>query len=178
MNTTPEGAAQPAGASSQPAVRSEGTSTNGVATDAEPAWEAATAYSIEGFEPDDPWNAVLCMEGRTTEVVLELTPTHLDRLVNGLAEVRHAQRAALGASDTRPEHEADGDEPPPDETGTAATDRASTLERVAHAARVATGSAPVARLWNSGNRGRLIVIGGALTFVLLGVILSVVSQYR
>src|SRR5690606_4636691 len=176
MNTTPEGAAHPAGASSEPSVHSDAMSATGATTGAEPRWEPATAYAIEGFEPDDPWNAVLCLEGRTTEVVLELTPTHLDRLVSGLSEVRQAQRAALGVAEERPG--AEGPEGRLDEEGMAVAERPAALGRVAPAGRLAAGSAPVARLCTSGSRGRLIVIGGALTFVLLGVILSVVSQYR
>lgn len=136
---------------------------------AELPWEPATAYSIEGYDQDDPWNAVLCVEGRTTEVVLELTPTHLDRLVSGLVEVRDAQRAALGAEPERGVDETEtGD-------GQTAEEKGRTLGRVTQAARLATGSAPVSRLWNSGTNGRMVIIGGAVLFVLLGVILKVVS---
>lgn len=134
----------------------------GLAPDGVPElpWEPASAYSIEGYDQDDPWNAVLCVEGQSTEIVLELTPTHLDRLVAGLSDVRDAQRRALGAG---------ADEPDPGEEHHG-------LGRVTAAARVATGSAPVAQLWNSGTNGRLIIIGGVVLFVLLGAILSLVLQ--
>jgi hypothetical protein len=163
MNTTPDPTLGPLGVDGTP---------NGASVPAdgvpELAWEPATAYAIEGYDPDDPWNAVLCVEGRTTEVVLDLTPTHLDRLVAGLAEVRDAQRAALGV-----ELDSDGDETEPDD-GRTEEEKRRTLGRVTQAARLATGSAPVSRLWNSGTRGRMIIIGGAGLFVLLGVILKVI----
>jgi hypothetical protein len=161
MNTTPDPPAGPLGVDGTP---------NGVPQDSLPelAWEPAMAYAIEGYDPDDPWNAVLCVEGRTTEVVLDLTPTHLDRLVAGLVEVRDAQRTALGV-----ELDSDGDETEPDD-GQTEEEKRRTLGRVTQAARLATGSAPVSRLWNSGTRGRMIIIGGAGLFVLLGVILNVI----
>ncbi|GAB3404954.1 hypothetical protein [Flindersiella endophytica] len=161
MNTTPDPAASPLGVDGTP---------NGIPQDGVPelAWEPATAYAIEGYDPDDPWNAVLCVEGRTTEVVLDLTPTHLDRLVAGLVEVRDAQRVALGV-----ELDSDVDETEPDD-GQTEEEKRRTLGRVTQAARLATGSAPVSRLWNSGTRGRMIIIGGAGLFVLLGVILKVI----
>lgn len=174
MNTTPDPAAGPLGVPpdqvhGQP-VDGAGGTANGVPQDSttELPWEPATAYAIEGYDPDDPWNAVLCVEGRTTEIVLDLTPTHLDRLVSGLVEVREAQRVALGAE---PDSGGDEIEPGDDQT---AEEKRRTLGRVTQAARLATGSAPVSRLWNSGTRGKMIIIGGAGLFVLLGVILKVV----
>lgn len=123
--------------------------------------EEAIAYGIEGFDPDDPWNAVMCVESERAVTVLPLTPKNLDLLVGRLAEVREAQRAALGV---------------PSSEDAVPGDRPSALQHVAHAARVATGSAQVARLWHTSLRGRLIIIGGAVLFVLLGLVASIVSR--
>jgi hypothetical protein len=124
--------------------------------------EEATAYGVEGFDPDDPWNAVLCVESERAVTVLPLTPKNLDLLVERLDEVREAQRAALGV-------------PSPRGAGPDDRDRPSALQQLAQAARVATGSAHVARLWQTSPRGRLIIVGGAVLFVLLGLIASIVS---
>lgn len=124
--------------------------------------EQAVAYGVDGFDPDDPWNAVLYLEGETTVTVLPLTPTQLDHLVPQLLEVRNGQRAALGLP-------ADGvvaEEP---------EDRPAGLRRVAHAARVATGSEPVARLWRESVRGKVTLIVAVAAFILAGLLLGVLS---
>lgn len=137
----------------------------------EPPWEQARAFGVDGFDPDDPWNAALCIEGDTVTTVLPLTPKHLDYLVVQLDDVRRAQRAALGVPDELPAEAQEGDR-----TGSPATARhPRALRRVAHAARLATGSEPVARVWRESARGRLTIILGVLVFVGLGVILSVVT---
>jgi hypothetical protein len=91
-----------------------------------------------------------------------LTPRSIDQLLSSLEEVRDAQRHALGLE---PEAES---EP--------ASRRPGALHQMAHAARVATGSAPVARLWQTSLRGRMVIIGGAVLFVALGILASVVTR--
>src|SRR5690606_3702925 len=127
--------------------------------------DAATAVSVEGYEQDDPWNSALCVEATTAVTVLPLTPKTPGGLLEMLSEVDHAQRAALGIG-PRAEDVGDGDEAlPDDETG-------SRGQRFASAARVVTGSMPVARLWNASTRGRVIIIVGACLFVVLGVLFA------
>ncbi|REF36550.1 hypothetical protein [Thermasporomyces composti] len=122
--------------------------------------DEATAFGVEDFDPDDPWNAVLCVESERAVTVLPLTPKNLDLLVERLDEVREAQRTALGV---------------PSPEGTTRDDRPGALHQLAHAARLATGSAHVARVWHTSPQGRLVIIGGAVLFVLLGLIASLVS---
>ncbi|GAA2757481.1 hypothetical protein [Actinopolymorpha rutila] len=129
--------------------------------------EPATAFGVEGYDPADPWNAVLCVENETVATVLPLTPRSLDHLLAGLVAVRDAQHAALGA------------EPAPvldDETGALPEERRSALRQVGNAARLATGSASVARLWNDAGRGRMVIIGGAVMFVLIGFLASLFTR--
>jgi hypothetical protein len=124
-------------------------------------WDEATAYGVEGYDPDDPWNAVLCVESDRSVTILPLTPKSLDQLVGSLVEVREAQRSALGMSASE------------DENDVVREARPGALRQVAHAAQLATGSAPVSRLWQTSTRGRVIIIGGAVVFVALGIIASV-----
>ena len=119
--------------------------------------DEATAYGIDGYDPDDPWNAVLCVESERAVTILPLTPKSLDQLVSTLGEVRDAQRFALGVH-------GDSDAGLPERPGV--------FHQMADAARVATGSAPVARLWQTSTRGRVIIIGGAVLFVVLGIVAS------
>ncbi|MFD2077887.1 hypothetical protein SAMN05421678_10857 [Actinopolymorpha cephalotaxi] len=133
--------------------------------------EPATAFGVEGYDPADPWNAVLCVENETVATVLPLTPRSLDHLLAGLIAVREAQRAALGA------------EPAPvldDETGATSDElrgeRPGALRQVGNAARLATGSASVARMWNDAGRGRMVIIGGAVLFVLIGFLASLFTR--
>ncbi len=140
-----------------------GASNGGTDDGADLPLEPAVAFGVEGYDPDDPWNAVLCVESENAVTVLPLTPRSLDYLVATLGEVRDTQRLALGVD---PTGEA---EPAPDE-------RSGTLQQVARAARLATGSAPVARLWNTSTQGRLIIIGGAALFVALGIVASVLTR--
>lgn len=130
--------------------------------------EAATAYGIEGYDPDDPWNAVLCVENEHAVTVLPLTPKSLDHLVAALSEVRDAQRIALGVDPD--------DIPGPDEPSETEERRSGALRQMTHAARFATGSASVARLWNTSLKGRMVIIGGAVLFVLLGFLASVFTR--
>ncbi|MEQ7126926.1 hypothetical protein ABN034_20620 [Actinopolymorpha sp. B11F2] len=127
-------------------------------------WDEATAYGVEGFDPDDPWNAVLCVESDRSVTLLPLTPRSLDHLVGSLGEVREAQRLALGMS-------ASGDE-----GDVVQQARHGAFRQVAHAAQLATGSAPVSQLWQTSTRGRLIIIGGAGLFVALGIIASLFAR--
>jgi hypothetical protein len=131
-------------------------------TPAELPIEDARAYGVDGFDPDDPWNAVLWLESDRAITALPLTPRSLDQIVASLTEVRDAQRLALGmgAADT-------GDDGRSRSRGM--------LGGLSHAARVATGSAPVSRLWQSSSRGRWVIIGGAIGFVVLGVIASLLT---
>jgi hypothetical protein len=129
--------------------------------DADLPWDEATAYGVEGFDPDDPWNAILCVESERSVTMLPLTPKSLEQLVGSLAEVRDAQRVALGMS------------PSEDESELIRGARPGALRQVAQAAQLATGSAPVSRLWQTSTRGRMIIIGGAVLFVALGIIASV-----
>ncbi len=128
--------------------------------------EPATAFGVEGYDPADPWNAVLCVENETVATVLPLTPRSLDHLLAGLVAVRDAQRAALGG------------EPPvlDDEAGATPVERPGALRQVGNAARLATGSASVARLWNDAGRGRMVIIGGAVLFVLIGFLASLFTR--
>lgn len=121
--------------------------------------EDATAYGIEGYDPDDPWNAVFWIESERAATVLPLTPTSLDHLVGTLTEVRDAQRLALGVL-------------PEDDGDVGIDERPGAFRQVTRAARLATGSAPVARLWQTSVRGRMIIIGGAVVFVVLGIVAS------
>ncbi|MGW5359469.1 hypothetical protein [Actinopolymorpha pittospori] len=130
--------------------------------------EAATAYGIEGYDPDDPWNAVLCVENEHAVTVLPLTPKSLDHLVTALSEVRDAQRIALGVDPD--------DIPGPDEPSEPEERRPGALRQMTQAARFATGSASVARLWNTSLKGRMVIIGGAVLFVLLGFLASVFTR--
>jgi hypothetical protein len=125
--------------------------------------DEATAYGIEGFDPDDPWNAVLCVESDRAVTVLPLTPKSLGQLVGTLGEIHAAQRQALGV-------ETEDDPLVPEEQ-----ERPRAFGQVAQAARLATGSAPVARLWQTSTRGRIIIIGGAVLFVVLGIVASVLT---
>jgi hypothetical protein len=125
--------------------------------------EAATAYGVEGYDPDDPWNAVLCIESERAVTVLPLTPKSLGDLVSSLAEVQDAQRFALGVG------EIDGG------AGQRA-DRAGAFRNVAAAARFATGSAPVARLWQASTQGRLVIIGAVVLFVVIGIVASLFAR--
>jgi hypothetical protein len=131
--------------------------------DADLPWDEATAYGVEGFDPDDPWNAILCVESDRSVTMLPLTPKSLDHLVGSLGEVREAQRLALGIAGS----EDDGD--------MVRDARPGAFRQVAHAAQLATGSAPVSRLWQTA-RGRLIIIGGAGLFVALGIIASLIAR--
>lgn len=124
-------------------------------------WDEATAYGVEGYDPDDPWNAVLCVESDRSVTMLPLTPKSLDQLVGSLVEVREAQRLALGMSTSE------------DEGELVRNERPGALRQVASAAQLATGSASVSRLWQTSTRGRMIIIGGAVLFVALGIIASV-----
>lgn len=124
-------------------------------------YEQAVAFGVEGYDADDPWNAVLCLEGSTTATVLPLTPTHLDYLVQHLGEVRDAQRIALGASAEQVDDSVD--------------EKPRALQRVAHMARMATGSEGVSRAWAGSVRGRITIIAVTLILVSLGVILSVLT---
>jgi hypothetical protein len=130
-------------------------------TAADLPWDEATAYGVEGYDPDDPWNAILCVESERSVTMLPLTPKSLEQLVGSLAEVRDAQRVALGMS------------PSEDESELIRGARPGALRQVAQAAQLATGSAPVSRLWQTSTRGRMIIIGGAVLFVALGIIASV-----
>ena len=146
-------------------------------------WEQAVAFGIEGFDPADPWNAALCVEGEGTGTVLPLTPRHLDYLTAQLEEVRHAQRAALGVPEAaegrddgatvEPRTE-EGDHDESDERDDP-DDRTSLSRRLAHVARIATGSQHVAALWNGSPGGRLGIIAVTLVFVGLGIVLSFVT---
>ncbi|SDR97471.1 hypothetical protein SAMN04489717_1210 [Actinopolymorpha singaporensis] len=129
--------------------------------------EPATAFGVEGYDPADPWNAVLCVENETVATVLPLTPRSLDHLLAGLIAVRDAQRAALGAE---PAPVLDG------EAGAPLDERPGALRQVGNAARLATGSASVARLWNDAGRGRMVIIGGAVLFVLIGFLASLFTR--
>lgn len=124
--------------------------------------EHAVAFGVEGYDPDDPWNAALYVEADNVLTVLPLTPKTLEGLLGSLSEVDQAQRSALGATNERTT-DVDDEE----------ADRPKAMQRVAHAARVMTGNQPVYRLWNTSTRGRVIIIGAAVLFVLIGVILSV-----
>jgi hypothetical protein len=141
--------------------RREATTGHTADVPAELPLEEATAYGIEGFDPDDPWNAVLCVESERAVTVLPLTPKSLGQLVGTLGEIHAAQRQALGVET---EDELPGPEARPRAFG-----------QVAQAARLATGSAPIARLWQTSTRGRIIIIGGAVLFVVLGIVASVLT---
>lgn len=119
--------------------------------------EPAVAFGVEGYDPDDPWNASLYVESANLVTVLPLTPKTLEGLLGTLMEVNRAQRTALGVTD-----EASDD----------AAERPGAIARVTRVARLATGSQPVSRLWNASTRGRVIIIGCVVLFVLIGVILS------
>jgi hypothetical protein len=132
--------------------------------------EPATAFGVEGYDPADPWNAVLCVENDTVATVLPLTPRSLDHLLAGLVAVRDAQRAALG-----------GEPPVLDEEAGAGPDehrgeRPGALRQFGNAARLATGSASVARMWNDAGGGRWVIIGGAVLFVLIGFLASLFTR--
>lgn len=122
--------------------------------------EPAVAFGVEGYDPSDPWNASLYVETANVLTVLPLTPKTLDGLLGTLMEVNHAQRTALGVSDE------------PADPDSAEHERAGAIRRLTRAARVATGSQPVTRVWNTSTRGRVIIIGFVVLFVLIGVILS------
>lgn len=124
--------------------------------------EQAVAFGVDGFDPEDPWNALLYLEGDATVTVLPLTPTQLDHLVPQLQEVRDSQRAALGL-------------PSDGATSEVVEDRLGAVRRVAHAARVATGSEPVARLWRESLRGKVTLIAAVLVFILAGALLGLLS---
>ncbi|MET9019445.1 hypothetical protein ABZV93_05650 [Actinopolymorpha sp. NPDC004070] len=150
---------------------SDPPATDGAGRPAGLRLEPATAFGVEGYDPADPWNAVLCVENETVATVLPLTPRSLDHLLAGLVAVRDAQRVALGA------------EPAPDLVGEAGAtlderpgERLSALRQVGNAARLATGSASVARLWNDAGRGRMVIIGGAVLFVLIGFLASLFTR--
>lgn len=128
----------------------------------------AVAFGVEGYDPEDPWNAVLCVESDEAVTVLPLTPKTLEGLLGALGEVRAGQRVALRLSPDEEEETYDS-EPPPEE-------RQGIFRRVASVARLATGSTSVSRAWNESLRGRLTIIAGAVLFVLLGVILSIVTR--
>lgn len=132
--------------------------------------EPATAFGVEGYDPADPWNAVLCVENETVATVLPLTPRSLDHLLAGLIAVRDAQRAALGAEPPVLDDEASAG---PDERP---GERPGPLRQFGNAARLATGSASVARLWNDAGRGRMVIIGGAVLFVLIGFLASLFTR--
>lgn len=121
--------------------------------------EPAVAFGVEGYDPADPWNASLYVETANVLSVLPLTPKTLDGLLGTLMEVNHAQRSALGVTEESPE--ADD-----------AEERPGAIQRMTRVARLATGSQPVNRLWNTSTRGRVIIIGFVVLFVLIGVILS------
>lgn len=121
--------------------------------------ESAVAFGVEGYDPADPWNASLYVETQNVLTVLPLTPKTLDGLLGTLMEVNHAQRSALGVTDESP----DADD---------AEERPGAIQRMTRVARLATGSQPVNRLWNTSTRGRVIIIGFVVLFVLIGVILS------
>lgn len=126
--------------------------------------EQAVAFGVDGYDPEDPWNAVLYLEGETTVTLLPLTPTHLDALIPQLDEVRDGQRAALGvpAGEADPRLEPEVERPRP-------------LHRMAHAARLATGSEPVARLWRDSIRGKVTLIAAVVLFILAGALLGLLA---
>ena len=133
--------------------------------------EEATAYGVEGYDPDDPWNAVLCVESERAVTVLPLTPKSLGELVSSLAEVQDAQRFALGADGLGGVEGVGSVEGVEGRRG-----ERRAFRNVADAARFATGSAPVARLWQTSMRGRLIIIAGAVLFVVIGIVASVFAR--
>ncbi|HEY6739007.1 MAG TPA: hypothetical protein VI076_09165, partial [Actinopolymorphaceae bacterium] len=52
--STPAAAADPPGEGGPPSTEPRGDQVH---------WEQAVAFGIEGFDPTDPWNAALCVEG-------------------------------------------------------------------------------------------------------------------
>jgi hypothetical protein len=128
----------------------------------------ATAFGVEGYDPEDPWNAVLCVESDEAVTVLPLTPRTLEDLLGALGEVRAGQRESLRLP---PDEMEEGYESEP-----SSEERRGFFRRFASVARLATGSTSVSRVWNESLRGRLTIIGGAVLFVLLGVILSIVTR--
>ena len=165
MTTNPDSGSRvvgvPAGSGRREATTDQAQESPSVSASADLPLEEATAYGIEGFDPDDPWNAVLCVESERAVTVLPLTPKSLGHLVDTLVEVDAAQRRALGVD--------------PEDSPSGFGERPRAFSQVSQAARLATGSAPVARLWQTSTRGRIIIIGGAVLFVVFGIVASVLT---
>lgn len=140
-----------------------GSDTHGAATHVELPLEPVTAFGVEGYDPEDPWNAALCVETETGASLLALTPKTLDALIGALGEVDDAQRRALGIPPSQPQDASEEESP----------GEAHSFDGVVHRARVLTGSAQLGRLWGESPRGPLVVIGGAILFVVLGILFSV-----
>lgn len=161
--SAPPSAVDHAGAAGPASSTPDSGAPGGELPDGELPVEPATAFGVEGYDPEDPWNAALCVETATGASLLPLTPKTLAALIGALGEVDRAQRSALGAAPERPGSGVDADEAPED---------APDHDGFVHRARVVTGSAQLGRLWSGSTRGRLVVVGGAVLFVLLGILFS------